>query len=150
MNQHPLLTLAHAIAVVAHDGQHRKGDIGEPYINHVQRVSDKQPTWRGKVIGLLHDAVEDTHVTLEALLSVGFPLDIVQDIQALSRHIHGQETYSEFITRTCREGSLDSLNVKLADLSDNLSDCESFSTSLSRRYEKAIVAVRNEIERRNE
>lgn len=148
--QHPLLTLGHAIAVVAHDGQHRKGDIGEPYINHVERVAQAQATWRGKVLGLLHDTVEDTKVTLEGLISVGFPFDIVQDVAALSRHIHGQETYAEFIARTCREGSSDALLVKLADLHDNLADCESFAPGLSRRYEKAIVTVRDEIDRRKE
>lgn len=146
--QHPLLTLAQAIAVVAHKGIYRKGDVGEPYFNHCQRVADEQPTWRRKVLAYLHDTVEDTPVTLQALIDVGFPLDIVQDVAALSRHIYGQEEYTAFIERGCREGSIDALLVKLADLTDNLSDCEAVAPGLSRRYQKAIVTVRDEIEKR--
>lgn len=142
--QHPLLTLANAIAVVAHGGAYRKGEVGEPYINHVQRVSDKQLTWRGKVIGILHDVVEDTTVTLETLIALGFPLDIVQDIAALSRHIYGQEEYDDYIARLCREGSMDALRVKLADLQDNMKD----GGPPPRKYERAIVSIRDEIERR--
>lgn len=148
--QHPLLALAEAIAVVAHEGAWRKGDVGEPYINHVRRVAERQTTWRRKVLGFLHDGPEDNkQLTFEILSGVGYPFDILVDLRALTRHIaEDDETYAEYIERLIREGSDDVLFVKLADLCDNLPDSADVGGDLPGRYTKAKSRIIETMEAR--
>jgi (p)ppGpp synthase/HD superfamily hydrolase len=141
-----LLTLAIQLALVGHDGQSRKGE-GEPYFNHVDRVARRVSPlgWRAQTVAYLHDLVEDTPVTGFTLEQVGFPLHIVGDVIALSR-VDG-ETYAEFIDRaikhSARIGLTDVLQVKLADLHDNLTDPWLVDKPGKRsRYVRADSAVR--------
>jgi (p)ppGpp synthase/HD superfamily hydrolase len=101
-----LLALAEALAPVAHAGQSRKG-TGEPYVNHVRRVAGRVKGWRAKTIALLHDVIEDTRITEAELFLIGFPRDVIEDVNALSRRV--SETYFDFIARTIRTGSDDAL-----------------------------------------
>ena len=143
-----LLNLAKSLATVVHAGQVRKGEA-EPYINHVQRVARRvfHLSWRAVAIAYLHDVIEDTPVTAEGLIDMGFPPTLVLDVYALSRKVG--ETYKDFIARTIRDGSLDALNVKLADLQDNLNDAWVSETKLQERYLPAAKAISDEIARRN-
>lgn len=143
-----LLELAKALARVAHYGQLRKD--GEPYTNHLDRVASRLPTVRLRTVAWLHDVLEDTKVDGETLF-VLFPRDIVLDVIALTRGFPGEETYREFINRTIHEGSDGALQVKLADLADNLATLDAAGlSSLRARYMRADVAIRAEIKRRIE
>jgi (p)ppGpp synthase/HD superfamily hydrolase len=75
----PVLTLADvdAVAARAHAGQYDK--IGVPYVNHVRAVSaGLVPFGVGmQMAGLLHDVIEDTELTAEALLAAGVPAAVV-------------------------------------------------------------------------
>jgi (p)ppGpp synthase/HD superfamily hydrolase len=60
-----------AVAIEAHQGQTRKGDSQLPYIVHpvtvaliLSRYNDDEDTI---IAGLLHDVLEDTHLTEEAI-----------------------------------------------------------------------------------
>ena len=58
-----MLALAETIAVNAHKSQLDKG--GHPYINHPRFVSAHCTSPESRIVGMLHDVVEDTPVTLE-------------------------------------------------------------------------------------
>lgn len=64
-----LLEKAIEIAVKAHKGQ--KDKAGEPYILHCLSVMLKGKTEDEKIVGVLHDAVEDTKITIEFLKEEG-------------------------------------------------------------------------------
>ena len=49
----------------AHKGQTDKADL--PYIAHPERVAARPSTAEAKVIGLLHDTVEDTALTVQEI-----------------------------------------------------------------------------------
>ncbi len=140
-----LLALAEALAPVVHAGQSRKG-TGEPYVNHVRRVASRVTGWRAKTVALLHDVIEDTPITAEALINLGFPPTIVLDVVSLSK-VPG-ESYVDFISRTLDTGSDDALRVKLSDLQDNLSDPWVTQTSLAERYLPAAARVTAELDHR--
>jgi hypothetical protein len=157
-----LLDLATALGRVKHAGQVRKGS-GEPYFNHLTRVAGRVVGWRAKTIAYLHDLIEDTNITAKTLFLVGFPYDLVQDVEALSRKVilvggdaldgptdTADEPYFDFIERGIRDGSDDALYVKLADVADNLYDdwTQAQDTSFRARYIKADVMIRTEILRR--
>jgi (p)ppGpp synthase/HD superfamily hydrolase len=134
-----LLAASQAIGRLAHAQQVRKGS-GEPYYQHLDRVAGRVIGWRAKTVAYLHDLIEDTPVTGLTLEQLGFPPDIITDVVALSRA--PGETYAAFIDRTIRDGSDDALQVKLADLADNLHD-RSWPNRPRERYIRADAKVRS-------
>lgn len=75
MNGHDTLrriTAAFDVAARCHTDQKRKGAAGEPYINHIADVAARlarspQATEAMIVAAILHDAVEDTDMTIEEI-----------------------------------------------------------------------------------
>ena len=53
------------ISTTAHAGQIDK--CGEPYILHPMRVMMSLSSLKERIVGILHDVIEDTSVTLEML-----------------------------------------------------------------------------------
>ena len=94
MNQ--LLSKAINIAMQAHAGQVDKA--GMPYIGHVMRVMQAGQTIDEKIVGVLHDVVEDTTWTFDALLAEGFPVHIVDALRCVTK-LSDDEPYASFINR---------------------------------------------------
>lgn len=116
MTKDELLNKAIKIAQKAHKGQTDK--FGTPYIGHVIRVINAGKTYDEKIVGVLHDVIEDCpEITLEYLLQQGFPNEIVFAIECLTKTPDDQD-YTEFIEQT--EQSKLAVSVKLNDLQDNM------------------------------
>ncbi len=113
MNQ--LLSKAINIAMQAHAGQVDKA--GMPYIGHVMRVMQAGKTIDEKIVGVLHDVVEDTTWTFDALLAEGFPVHIVDALRCVTK-LSDDEPYESFINRV-KTNPL-AVAVKIADLTDNM------------------------------
>jgi (p)ppGpp synthase/HD superfamily hydrolase len=88
-----------------------------PYIGHVMRVMQAGRTIDEKIVGVLHDIVEDTPWTFEALLAEGFPTHIVDALRCVTK-LHDDEPYEEFIQRV-KSNPL-AVAVKINDLTDNM------------------------------
>ena len=114
MDLNALLSRALILATIAHDKQIDKG--GQPYILHPLRFALKMDTIEGKIVGLLHDVLEDSDFAVDDLIDDGFPPEIIDAVIALTRK--KEENYQQFILR-CKENPL-ARQVKLADLEDNL------------------------------
>ena len=89
---------------------------GQPYINHLYRVSYKFRSENLIVVSLLHDLLEDCSEWDEEKLRYEFPTIIVDAIVCLTK-IKG-EPYSDYINRVKSNGI--SLKVKISDLEDNM------------------------------
>lgn len=109
-----MLEKARKIAEQAHGGQVDKG--GQPYILHPVRVAEQCKTAEEKTVALLHDVIEDTDWTVDALRAEGFPDTVLQAVACLT-HREG-ESYMEYVERICQNPL--AARVKLADLSDNM------------------------------
>lgn len=109
-----LLEKAIEIAVKAHKGQ--KDKAGEPYILHCLSVMLKGKTEDEKIVGVLHDVVEDTKVTIEFLKEQGFPKRITDAVMCLTK-IKGVD-YDKYVTGL-KNNAL-AVRVKLNDLEDNI------------------------------
>ena len=72
-----MATLERAIEIArnAHDGQFDKASMD--YINHPLRVMEKGLTENEKIVGVLHDVVEDSDWTFEILKGEGFSDDVI-------------------------------------------------------------------------
>ncbi|MCZ2487889.1 hypothetical protein [Aquirufa antheringensis] len=110
-----MLKKAIEIATEAHKGATDK--YGSPYINHVTRVMNLGSTEEEKIIGVLHDVVEDTHWTFEKLTSVGFSSEIMEALKCVTK-ISEEEDYEEFTLRVSRNPL--AVKVKINDLTDNM------------------------------
>ena len=103
------------IAVKVHKGQ--KDKYGAPYIGHVLRVTGAGRTEEEKIVGALHDVVEDSEWTFDDLRKAGFAEHIVGAVKALTKESK-DEDYDHFVERT-RRNKL-AVRVKLNDLQDNM------------------------------
>ena len=108
------LERAKALAREAHDGQTDKA--GAPYIRHPLRVMAAVASAHEKMAAVLHDIVEDTDVTLDDLLREGFPAEVVDAIDALTKR--PGETRLDAAKRA-RANPI-ARAVKLADVADNM------------------------------
>ena len=105
--------LALQIAQKAHAGQVDKA--GKDYILHPMTVASYMDTDIEKTIAYLHDVLEDTDVTVDALRKI-FPNEIVDTLITLT--YRKDESYFEYIQRVSK--SKLAKKVKVADLLHNL------------------------------
>lgn len=107
------LETALEIAKNAHSGQVDK--VGKLYINHPIKVSNLCTTKEAKIVGLLHDVVEDTYVTLDDLKE-HFSSDIIEAIRLVTK----TENYdpSEYYLNIKKNKI--AREVKMADLTHNM------------------------------
>lgn len=132
-----LLTKAISIALKEHAGQVDKA--GMPYAGHIMRVMQAGRTTDEKIVGVLHDLVEDTDWTFDMLLAEGFPIHIVEALRCVTK-LSDDESYDEFIQRV-KSNPL-AVAVKINDLTDNmdirrLSDITEADAQRLRKYLKA-------------
>jgi len=110
-----MLERAIEIAVEAHKGQIDKG--GSPYILHPLRVMMSVDGESERIVGVLHDVVEDSDWTFEDLLADGFSAEVIEALKSVTK-ISDNEDYDSFIQRAIRNPI--GHKVKIADLRDNL------------------------------
>ncbi len=103
------------IAVAAHKGQTDR--VGVPYVAHVFSVMERGKTTNEKIVGVLHDLVEDTHWTIEMLKAEGFSEQIVEAVRCITK-TSDNEDYEVYIQRV-KSNPL-AVRVKLNDLQDNM------------------------------
>jgi (p)ppGpp synthase/HD superfamily hydrolase len=103
------------IAVMAHKGAVDKG--GQPYILHPLAVMMSLKTDEEKIVGVLHDVVEDTHWTFEALKQEEFSKEIIEALQSVTKS-DSDSSYSDFIERA--KANAIGKEVKIADLKHNM------------------------------
>lgn len=109
-------SLEDAIALVANHFSGITDKSGQPYVLHCIRVMMGVEDLEAKIIGVMHDLVEDTPVTLDDLRSLGFSETVVSGVDMMT---HRPEVpYADYVVRL-RENDL-ARQVKLADLRDNL------------------------------
>ena len=111
----PTLEDAIILATDAHRGQKDRND--EPYIMHPLRVAAQLWDHDERTVGILHDVIEDTAVTLDDLRKAGYPEHIVAAVDAISRRKDAGEPYSAYIQRV--KANALATKVKIADLQDN-------------------------------
>lgn len=116
MKKEELLAIAIKIASDAHCSQMDKA--GQPYVLHPLKVMFALDTIEEKIVGVLHDVIEDTPITYSDLEKYGFKgeTEILDALRSVTKEKN--ETYNEFITRAALNPI--GRKVKLADLADNM------------------------------
>ena len=102
------------IAARAHCGQVDKA--GAPYVFHPLRLMLAVNTPYERMAAVLHDVVEDTSVTFANLRDEGFPLEVLDAVEALTKR--RGESRLEAARRAAKNPI--ARVVKLADVTDNM------------------------------
>lgn len=139
-----MLDKAIALAKKAHDGQVDKG--GHPYIGHPIRVMNQCENESEKIVGVLHDAVEDSDLTLEELRVAGFSDRIIEAVDAITKRFG--EKRKDYLNRVM-DNPL-ALKVKIADMSDNadisrISNPTDKDRERTRIYKKTILRLQKKL-----
>lgn len=134
------------IAVSAHKGQIDKG--GNPYILHPLSVMMALDSEDEKIVGVLHDVVEDNQAwTFERLEIEGFSVSVIEALKSVTK-LSENEDYDDFITRCI--GNDIGKKVKMADIRHNL-DVRRIDKIGDRdidrlnRYKRAHARILNEL-----
>jgi GTP pyrophosphokinase len=150
INQDPqgVIARAYAFAEKAHKGQKRKS--GEPYLNHPFATADTLNNWlldnATIAAGLLHDAVEDTTVTIDDVRKefgdeIAFLVDGVTKLGAIK--YRGAEGKAENMRKMILALSRD-LRVVFIKLADRLNNMRTLS-ALPPVKQKRIALETDEI-----
>jgi len=120
-----LIIKAHELAKTAHEGQ-SYNDPGDYYEYHILGVVKEamfmaeEDRYRVQIVATLHDAIEDSELTLDDLRDAGFPEDIVIDIAYLTKT---KDTILDEYLTAIRDERPVALLVKKADMTFNLRNC---------------------------
>ncbi len=131
------------IAAEAHAGQRDKA--GAPYLLHPLRMMMRMESEAAMIAAVLHDVVEDTAWTLDALRAEGFAEEILAAIDCLT-HREG-ESYETFVQRA--GANWIARQVKMADLEDNmnlkrLSEITAKDLARLEKYHRAWLSLTGE------
>lgn len=116
--QNPIVAQARALAHQAHSGQYRRDGI-TPYIVHPEAVAARiadDPT--AQAVAWLHDTLEDTDLTENALRAAGLGDDVVSTVRLLTRD--ASQPYEDYLASI--KAHPIAKKVKIADMLANLSD----------------------------
>ena len=91
---------------------------GNPTILHPLAVGMMGNNDTERIVGFLHDIVEDTKYTFEDLEDEGFSNEVISALRLLTHDKH--TPYMEYIENICASGDKVAVNVKLNDLKHNL------------------------------
>lgn len=129
----------------------KKDKAGNPYIRHLNKVSESFRDDKGKCVALLHDIVEDTTFTFVDLIALGFSKDIVDTLQLLTNDLGD---YDKYIERLIKSDNILAKKVKMADLLDNMNlnrfeklDKTNFDM-IRNKYIKTYIKLIDDLERR--
>ena len=133
----PKTKIALKLCFEAHKEQVDKS--GMPYVFHPFHLAEQMNTEETTIVALLHDLVEDTDYTIEALVDMGFDKSITDAI-ALMTHADNV-AYMDYV-RAIKDNPI-AKTVKLADLKHNsdLTRLEIVDEKALSRREKYLKAI---------
>lgn len=139
----PLTKLAMKIAFEAHKEQRDKS--GMPYIYHPMHLAEQMVDEATTCVALLHDVVEDTDTTFEALEREGFTVEIIEALKLLTHD--DSVPYMEYVTAI--KNNPIAKAVKLADLAHNsdlarLDVVDEKAIQRAEKYKQAIMLLQEQ------
>ena len=125
------------LAVLSHYGQ--KDLDGRPAILHPLSVALMGNAESEIILGLLHDVVEDTEVSMEDLSAMGVQPEILAALDLLT-HKEGM-SYQEYLQSLVSSRNRLALSVKMNDLRHNLSRNDRSTPQKERIFQKHKKAL---------
>lgn len=138
----PTLEDAIMLATKLHNGQVDKA--GESYILHPLAVMLMGKNKEERIVGILHDVLEDCAITKEKLRKRGYSKKILDALELLTKRPEEKSNYFAFIKRVASSGNELACAIKVRDIKNNM-DPSRFPTnptkddfSRQEKYKKAL------------
>ena len=129
---------SHSVAEYFHCGQfYGSGKSKQPYSMHFGNVSLRCEGVVAETVANLHDVVEDTELTLKDLELMHFSPEVVAAVDCMTHREN--ESYEDYLVRVASNPI--SKEVKLADVTENLSNTKSLSEKRRKKLEKKYTAA---------
>lgn len=135
-----------AIAIIGRVYAEKLDKSGNIALGHFIRVSDCLDTDDEKVVGLLHDVVEDKYITLNDLKNLGFSQEVIDAVAILTRDKEIYPEYEDYITSIIESKNYIALKVKLFDMLDNKSPYR-INDLNEEKKKKALNKYKNQLPR---
>ncbi len=117
---------------------------GNPTILHPLAVGMMGHNDLERIVGFLHDVVEDTRYDFSDIEDLDFPQVVIEALKLLTHDKH--TPYMEYIERICKSGNMTAINVKMNDLKHNLArGREGGHTQCVEKHTKALAYIENYI-----
>lgn len=112
--------------------------VAEYAANNVVVKDDEDSRETAYILGLCHDLLEDTEVTLEHISeATGYSLGFLENVLgALTKQ--SDESYVNYIQRVKSNSSFYTYIVKLADMKDHLTQVNTLTDRLKEKYWEAL------------
>ena len=142
-----------ALSLVTILFQEKYDKEGEPYLNHLIRVSEQIDNSNTKVAALLHDTVEDIkYINYQDLLNIGFPEEIIAIVKIVTTE-DKEKSYHDKITSIIDSNNIEAIKLKYADMSDNANPermkvlDQELQDRLHKKYDNELKRLKEKIER---
>lgn len=120
-------------------GQHE----GKSYFEcHILPVCRSLSGYAFKIVGALHDILEDTHCTIEDLQAARISPIVIKRVNLLTHYAECDVSYQEYIDKIIKEGDAVVIAVKIADLINNLSHTTDITAQKNKSYLEALSKLR--------
>lgn len=138
------------VCIMQHLHGQQVDKAGYPYWQHPFRVAgiyigeNDDATQEGAIAALLHDVVEDAPITINELRQAGWSETVVTVVELLTRDKKAFPDYLDWIKAIIGSGNRLAMQIKLADISDNLDprrELPEACKSLRKRYTRAAVLL---------
>ena len=114
---------------------------GKPALLHALAVGMAGKTNDEKIVGFLHDVVEDSKWEVEDLMREGFSEEVTRAVAILT-HEKWHENYNQYIDRIIHSGSKLAINVKMNDLRHNIErGKKGRHTQLVKKHQEALKKI---------
>ncbi len=130
------------IASIYHKGQ--KDLDGKPVLLHPLAVALIGNNEMERIVGVLHDVIEDTECSFTDLEKWGVSKNVINTLELLT-HKEGQSC-NEYLLGIITSGNITALNVKINDLRHNISRNNEDSNKkkiIKAKHKKALKKIEN-------
>lgn len=138
MKEADLIRTALKIMYYVHINQDDK--TGGAQILHPLAVGCMGSTNEEKIVGFLHDVVEDSVYTFDDLINEGFSDSVITALRLLTHN--ERDTYEEYVHKIAESGNTLALKTKLHDLQHNIARGKKAGLShLVEKHTKALAII---------
>lgn len=113
---------------------------GNPDILHSLGVGIAGQTKNEKIVGFLHDVVEDSEVTFEDLDNYGFSTEVLEALELLT-HDKKRMSYDEYVRAIIASGNATAINVKINDLRNNIARAGNRHKRILEKHKVALALI---------
>ena len=116
---------------------------GMPYVFHPFHLAEQMDDEISTVCALLHDVIEDTELTSQDLLQMGFPQEVLDVLELLTHD--AAVPYMDYVKKISKNPI--ATKVKIADLLHNsdttrLDHLDEYAIKRNQKYQEALCILR--------